>query len=82
MNNASSMPFRVQPASVHGTLQKHMLVDGFPVVLDLDRSGDGYYSDAVSGRRFVDFFACFASVPLRLYRPDVRPTASLAESGR
>ncbi|MFM8569745.1 MAG: L-lysine 6-transaminase [Candidatus Kapaibacterium sp.] len=81
MNNASSMPFRVQPDSVHGTLQKHMLVDGFPFVLDLDRSGDGYYADAVSGRRFVDFFSCFASVPLRLNNPDLRTNDFIHEIG-
>lgn len=81
MNHELSMPSRVLPGSVHGTLQKHMLVDGFPFVLDLDRSGDGYYADAVSGRRFVDFFSCFASVPLRLNHPQLRSEDFIHEIG-
>ena len=59
-----------------------MLVDGFPFVLDLDKSGDGYYVDAVSGRRFVDFFSCFASVPLRLNHPGIRNDEFVKDIGK
>lgn len=79
--NTSTLPFRVQPDHVHGTLQKHMLVDGFPFVLDLENSGSGYYADAVTGKKFVDFFSCFASVPLSLNHPDMRTKEFINEIG-
>jgi len=46
-----------------------MLVDGFEFVLDLDHSSDGYLQDAVSGKRFLDFFTFFASNPVGLNHP-------------
>ncbi len=71
MTNPQHLP-GIAPAQVHTELKKHMLIDGFDFVLDPARSGDGYYADAITGRRFLDFFSCFASVPLRLNHPRVR----------
>ncbi len=70
--NSSITSGNVAPASVHPELRKHMLIDGFDFVLDAEKSGDGYYADAISGKRYLDFFSCFASVPLRLNHPRVR----------
>lgn len=80
--NTNRFSSNIEPGHVHGTLQKHMLVDGFPIVLDLDKSGNGYYVDAVSGRSFVDFFSCFASVPLSLNHPGMRTDEFIREIGR
>jgi L-lysine 6-transaminase len=80
--NTNGFSSNIQPGHVHGTLQKHMLVDGFPFVLDLDKSGNGYYADAVTGRSFVDFFSCFASVPLSLNHPGMRTDEFIREIGR
>ncbi|MBL7976414.1 MAG: L-lysine 6-transaminase [Candidatus Kapabacteria bacterium] len=50
-------------------LRKHMLIDGFDFILDLDQSGNGYFHDAVTGKKFLDFFTCFASIPFSLNHP-------------
>ncbi len=72
----------VAPADVHPELRKHMLVDGFDFVLDTEKSGDGYYTDAVSGRRYLDMFSCFASVPLRLNHPKMNNADFINQIGK
>ena len=54
----------VDPNHVHHSLSKHMLVDGFDFVIDLDKSSGNRFHDAKSGKNFLDFFSCFASMPL------------------
>jgi L-lysine 6-transaminase len=46
-----------------------MLADGFDYVLDDKNSKDGYFVDARSGKKYLDFFSCFASVPIALNHP-------------
>ncbi|HNX20356.1 MAG TPA: aminotransferase class III-fold pyridoxal phosphate-dependent enzyme, partial [Acidobacteriota bacterium] len=46
-----------------------MLVDGFDIVLDLDRSEGCRMVDARDGRRYLDFFSFFASSPLGMNHP-------------
>jgi len=50
-------------------LRKHMLVDGFEIVLDLKRSKGAYIVDARDGKRYLDFFTFVASNPLGLNHP-------------
>jgi L-lysine 6-transaminase len=62
---------------VRSVLEKHMLVDGFPLVADLDRSHGSWLRDAVTGREYLDFYTFFASNALgynhpRLRHPDFR----------
>lgn len=59
----------VRPEEVLDTLSKYMLVDGFPVVLDLERSYGSWVIDARDGRRFLDLYSFFASSPLGLNHP-------------
>jgi len=54
---------------VFPTLEKHMLADGYKMVLDLEKSGDGYLYDSLSNKRYLDFFTFFASSPLGLNHP-------------
>ncbi len=54
----------VAPADVHVTLQQHMLVDGYPLVVDLEKSSGFWVRDMLSGREYLDFFSFFASNPL------------------
>jgi len=60
-------PYRqvsVKPTEVHDVLRKHMLVDGFPLVLDLEKSHGTYLYDSSEGREYLDFFTFFASSAL------------------
>ena len=54
----------ISPKDVRPTLQKHILADGYEMVLDLEKSKGAYLHDSTSGRKFLDFFTFFASNPL------------------
>ncbi|MDF5757242.1 L-lysine 6-transaminase [Spongiactinospora sp. TRM90649] len=45
-------------------LSRHMLIDGFRLEPDLDRSRGSWLHDARTGRRLLDFYTFFASAPL------------------
>src|ERR1700733_8531632 len=51
------------------TLRRHILVDGYPVVVDLEKSHGSHLIDAQSGKRYFDFFSFFASNPLGFNHP-------------
>lgn len=51
------------------TLAKHMLVDGFDIVVDLKNSSGSYIVDAKDGKRYLDFFTFVASSPVGLNHP-------------
>lgn len=58
------------PASdVHSILRKHILADGFDLVFDMEKSNGVYIYDAKYNRTLLDFFTCFASVPLGYNHP-------------
>ncbi len=54
----------IQPKNVRSTLQKHILADGYEMVLDLKKSKGPYLHDSASGTDYLDFFTFFASNPL------------------
>src|SRR3954469_2505029 len=56
-------------ADVHARLARHLLVDGFELVLDLDRSHGSWLVDARDGREYLDLFTFFASSALGMNHP-------------
>lgn len=62
----------VVPTEVHKTLSKHMLVDGFPFVLDMDKSHGSYLIDKATGKEYLDFFTFFASSALGHNHPGMK----------
>lgn len=54
----------ITPKNVHPTLQKHILADGYEMVLDLEKSKGAYLHDSTTGTDYLDFFTFFASNPL------------------
>jgi len=62
-------PTDVTPATVHDTLRRHMLVDGFDLVLDTTASRGSWIVDARDGSRRLDMFSFFASAPLGMNHP-------------
>jgi L-lysine 6-transaminase len=67
----------VQPADVHSVLGRHMLADGYEIVMDLRKSKGSWVFDARRGRNVLDFFTNFASCPIgynhpRLDNPEFR----------
>jgi L-lysine 6-transaminase len=49
---------------VRGRLARHVLTDGFHLVLDLRRSSGCWLVDARTGERYLDLYTFFASAPL------------------
>jgi L-lysine 6-transaminase len=56
---------------VHETLRRHMLADGYPIVVDMDKSSRSWVRDLVSGREYLDFFSFFASNPIGFNHPSM-----------
>ncbi len=61
----------ISAASVHETLRKHMLVDGYPIVVDLEHSRRSWVRDRVTGKDYLDFFSFFASNPIGFNHPSM-----------
>lgn len=67
---AAAPPSRdLSPEEVLLTLSRHLLVDGFDLVLDLTRSEGVWLVDARTGKRWLDMFTFFASSALGLNHP-------------
>lgn len=63
------MSVRIEPAKVHETISKHMIMDVFDIVVDLERSHGSYLVDARTGREYLDFFTFLASFPIGFNHP-------------
>ena len=59
----------ISSAAVRETLKRHILVDGYPLVIDLENSQGSIIKDALTGKELVDFYAFFASNPLGFNHP-------------
>ena len=59
-----SAGIRVAPDHVLDVVNRHMLVDGFPMVIDLEQSKGSRLVDVKAGKTYLDFFMFFASVPI------------------
>ena len=59
----------VAPAEVIATLEKHILVDGFKIVIDLERSHGSRLVDAANGKELVDLYSFYASTPIGYNHP-------------
>ena len=59
------MPQISLPASeVFPTLQKNILVDGFHIVIDLEKSRGSVMVDALTGNQYIDCYTYFATLPI------------------
>src|SRR5687767_11991935 len=61
----------VQPGQVHEVLSRHMLADGYDIVMDLRKSQGSWLFDARKGRKMLDFFSNFASNPVGYNHPQM-----------
>lgn len=59
----------IQPEKVRETLKKYIQADGYDLVLDLEKSQGVYLHDSAHQRKILDFFTCFASMPLGYNHP-------------
>jgi L-lysine 6-transaminase len=59
----------VQPSEVHNVLGRHMLADGYDLVMDLKKSKGSWVFDSRRGHNVLDFFTNFASIPIGYNHP-------------
>lgn len=62
--------------SVHATIGRHMLADGFEMVLDLGASHGSTLTDARDGTEYLDLFTFFASNALGMNHPALAEDAA------
>ena len=75
-------PVTVKPAEVHQTLSRHMLADGYDIVIDFKKSQGAYIFDSRYGKRFLDFFSFFASSALGMNHPKLATPEFIEKIGR
>ncbi|MDB6056386.1 MAG: L-lysine 6-transaminase [Verrucomicrobiales bacterium] len=68
---------KITPQNAVAHLEQHILVDGFKIVIDLERSHGPYLVDATTGREYIDMYSFYASMPVgfnhpHFDRPDVQ----------
>ena len=71
----------VDPNAVFETLGRHMLVDGFHLVMDLEKSHGSWIVDARNGQNYLDFYTFFATTPLGHNHPRLVDPAFQARLG-
>lgn len=59
----------VTPEKVNQELGKHIHADGYDLTFDMEKSNGVYIYDSKYDRTLLDFFTCFASVPLGYNHP-------------
>jgi L-lysine 6-transaminase len=59
----------VAPDQVNEILSQYVLADGFDLTYDMGQSQGAYIYDSKYNRKLLDFFTCFASVPLGYNHP-------------
>ncbi len=59
----------VTPTEVHRRLRKYILADGYDMTFDMERSHGVTLYDSKYDRELLDFFTCYASVPLGYNHP-------------
>ncbi len=69
----------ITPGTVHETISRYMLADGFEFVLDLEKSSGSKLVDGRTGDTYLDFFTFFASSPLGMNHPKLKTEKVMSE---
>jgi L-lysine 6-transaminase len=59
----------IAPSKVLEIIEQHVLLDGFKVVVDLDKSRGPYLHNAVTNKRLIDLYGFFGSMPIGFNHP-------------
>ena len=68
----------VPSEKVFPTLESNILVDGFHIVIDLQRSHGSIMVDALAGKEYLDCYGYFATLPVGHNHPKMRDQGFLA----
>jgi L-lysine 6-transaminase len=73
---------KIEPTNVHKTLSKYMLVDGFDIVFDMQKSKGCRIYDSKKKKYLLDLFSFFASVPVGCNHPKMIDPEFIKKIGR
>src|SRR5438067_2133422 len=59
----------ISPSMVLDSIEQHVLLDGFKIVVNLDKSRGSYLYNAVDDRRLIDLYGFFGSMPVGFNHP-------------
>ena len=59
----------IRTSKVLQTIEQHVLLDGFKVIVDLEKSRGSYLYNAASNRRLIDLYGFFGSMPVGFNHP-------------
>ena len=62
-------PGNITANKVIAELEKHILVDGFKIIFDLERSQGSHLVDATTGKTLIDLYSFYASMPVGYNHP-------------
>jgi L-lysine 6-transaminase len=79
LSPAPTIPSPIPAELVHPTIQKRMIGDGFPLVVDLANSRGSWLVDLESGERYLDLYSFFASLPLGFNHPALHEPRNAAK---
>lgn len=82
MSSGCDRGSQVSPGNVLEILGRNMLVDGYEMVIDLEKSQGAYMHDSLNDRTYIDFFSFFASTPLGMNHPRMKEPAFLEKLQR
>src|SRR5438067_4187952 len=60
---------RIEASHVLHELEQHILLDGFKIVVDLEKSRGSYLYDAATGHRLIDLYGFFGSLTVGFNHP-------------
>src|SRR5438270_2287160 len=59
----------IVPSEIVDTIEHHVVLDGFEVVVDLDKRRGSYFHNAVTNKRLIDLYGFFGSMPIGFNHP-------------
>src|SRR5699024_7378657 len=73
---------QLSPTVFRNVLKKHILTDGYNIVLDLEKSEGLRLYDSANNKPYLDFFTFFASNPLGMNHPRLANEDFIQEIGK
>lgn len=64
--------YKIDSNNVKNSLKEHILTDGLPFVLDILNSKGSKLKDKLTQKEYLDFFTCFASMPIGYNHPKMQ----------
>jgi len=68
-NRAGKSAEKTSSTNVLEAIEQHVLLDGFKIIIDLEKSRASYLYDKATGHRLIDLYGFFGSLPVGFNHP-------------